>query len=44
VSSKRLTFPADEAAIRELRAGDEVLVIADPDQYDALAATFSTPA
>jgi L(+)-tartrate dehydratase beta subunit len=26
VSSKRLTFPADEAAIRELRAGDEVLV------------------
>jgi L(+)-tartrate dehydratase beta subunit len=25
-SSKRLTFPADEAAIRELRAGDEVLV------------------
>jgi len=28
----------------ELRAGDEVLVIADPDQYDALAATFSTPA
>jgi L(+)-tartrate dehydratase beta subunit len=26
VSSKRLTFPADEAAIRGLRAGDEVLV------------------
>src|SRR5947209_19848577 len=26
VSSKRLTFPTDEAAIRELRAGDEVLV------------------
>src|SRR3954454_8364753 len=26
VSSKRLSFPADEAAIRELRAGDEVLV------------------
>ncbi len=26
MSSKRLTFPADEAAIRELRAGDEVLV------------------
>jgi L(+)-tartrate dehydratase beta subunit len=26
VSSKRLTFPASEAAIRELRAGDEVLV------------------
>jgi L(+)-tartrate dehydratase beta subunit len=26
VSSKRLAFPADEAAIRELRAGDEVLV------------------
>jgi L(+)-tartrate dehydratase beta subunit len=26
VSSERLTFPADEAAIRELRAGDEVLV------------------
>jgi L(+)-tartrate dehydratase beta subunit len=26
VSSKRLTFPADEAAIRELHAGDEVLV------------------
>src|SRR5436305_4351227 len=26
VSSKRLTFPAREAAIRELRAGDEVLV------------------
>jgi len=26
VSSKRVTFPADEAAIRELRAGDEVLV------------------
>jgi L(+)-tartrate dehydratase beta subunit len=26
VSSKRLTFPADEGAIRELRAGDEVLV------------------
>jgi L(+)-tartrate dehydratase beta subunit len=25
-SSKHLTFPADEAAIRELRAGDEVLV------------------
>jgi len=25
-SSKRLTFPATEAAIRELRAGDEVLV------------------
>ena len=25
-SSKRLTFPAAEAAIRELRAGDEVLV------------------
>ena len=25
-SSKRVTFPADEAAIRELRAGDEVLV------------------
>jgi len=25
-SSKRLTFPTDEAAIRELRAGDEVLV------------------
>jgi potassium/hydrogen antiporter len=28
----------------ELRAGDEVLVIADPEQYDALAATFSIPA
>jgi L(+)-tartrate dehydratase beta subunit len=26
VSSKRLSFPADEAAIRGLRAGDEVLV------------------
>jgi L(+)-tartrate dehydratase beta subunit len=26
MSSKRLTFPADEAAIRELHAGDEVLV------------------
>jgi L(+)-tartrate dehydratase beta subunit len=26
VSSKRLTFPASEDAIRELRAGDEVLV------------------
>jgi L(+)-tartrate dehydratase beta subunit len=26
VSSERLTFPAHEAAIRELRAGDEVLV------------------
>jgi L(+)-tartrate dehydratase beta subunit len=26
VSSKRLTFPATEEAIRELRAGDEVLV------------------
>src|SRR5262249_46030912 len=26
VSSKRLTFPANEEAIRELRAGDEVLV------------------
>ena len=26
MSSKRLTFPTDEAAIRELRAGDEVLV------------------
>jgi L(+)-tartrate dehydratase beta subunit len=26
VSSKQLTFPADEAAIRELSAGDEVLV------------------
>jgi L(+)-tartrate dehydratase beta subunit len=26
VSSKRLTFPASEEAIRELRAGDEVLV------------------
>ena len=26
VSSKRLTFPADDAAIRELHAGDEVLV------------------
>jgi L(+)-tartrate dehydratase beta subunit len=26
VSSKRVTFPADEEAIRELRAGDEVLV------------------
>jgi L(+)-tartrate dehydratase beta subunit len=26
VSSKRITFPADEDAIRELRAGDEVLV------------------
>jgi len=26
VSSKRLTFPAGEEAIRELRAGDEVLV------------------
>ena len=26
MSSERLTFPADEAAIRELRAGDEVLV------------------
>jgi len=26
VSSKRLTFPTDEAAIRELHAGDEVLV------------------
>ena len=26
MSSKRLTFPADEAAIRELCAGDEVLV------------------
>jgi L(+)-tartrate dehydratase beta subunit len=26
VSSKRLTFPADEPTIRELRAGDEVLV------------------
>src|SRR3954465_8131460 len=26
VSSKRLTFPASETAIRELRAGDEVLV------------------
>jgi len=26
VSSKRLSFPADEAAIRELRAGDEVTV------------------
>jgi L(+)-tartrate dehydratase beta subunit len=26
VSSKRVTFPATEAAIRELRAGDEVLV------------------
>jgi len=26
VSSKRLTFPTDEASIRELRAGDEVLV------------------
>jgi L(+)-tartrate dehydratase beta subunit len=26
VSSKRITFPAPEAAIRELRAGDEVLV------------------
>jgi L(+)-tartrate dehydratase beta subunit len=26
VSSKRLSFPADEAAIRELHAGDEVLV------------------
>src|SRR5438552_12044461 len=26
VSSKRLAFPTDEAAIRELRAGDEVLV------------------
>jgi L(+)-tartrate dehydratase beta subunit len=26
VSSKRLSFPADEAQIRELRAGDEVLV------------------
>ena len=25
----------------ELRAGDEVLVIADPEQYDALAATFT---
>src|SRR5512138_4032024 len=26
VSSKRITFPASEDAIRELRAGDEVLV------------------
>src|SRR5215212_2282843 len=26
VSSKRLTFPASEEAIRELRAGDEVVV------------------
>jgi L(+)-tartrate dehydratase beta subunit len=26
VSSKRLTFPASEEAVRELRAGDEVLV------------------
>ena len=26
MSSKRLTFPATEEAIRELRAGDEVLV------------------
>jgi L(+)-tartrate dehydratase beta subunit len=26
VSTKHLSFPADEAAIRELRAGDEVLV------------------
>ena len=26
MSSKRLTFPTTEEAIRELRAGDEVLV------------------